>query len=229
MEHTFQNEKSLIGTQSDTLLPLRTKGFENSAAALCGVHTPQVQAIAFCSLSTVFTSGSCPASRWTSRGKSLRIWPVSAADSHKRMSLLHYQTTFLEPPSGEEFEGHFQCRKTAEAARPTHAKRPSSRTAIPPVSTSCAFLFDSDFTCGRLCADLTAPTQLDPGASFVTRVPATNPAVLTADTDPINSRASGAGLLACFGLQLRERPCVGWKCQQAQGYLWAFATMLGSS
>ena len=107
--------------------------------------------------------------------------------------------------------------------------RSPSRTAIPPASTSCAFCFDFDFTCGRLCADPTAPTQFDSGAGFVARVPATNPAVLTADTDPINSRASGAGQLACFGLPLRERPCLGGKCQQARGCSWAFATMLGSS
>ena len=34
LEHTFHNNKSLIGTQSDSFLPLRTKGFANSAAAL---------------------------------------------------------------------------------------------------------------------------------------------------------------------------------------------------
>ena len=56
-----------------------------------------------------------------------------------------------------------------------------------------------------------------------------HPAVLTADTDPINSRASGAGHLACFGLPLREQPCLGGKCQQARGCSWAFATMLGPS
>ena len=54
-----------------------------------------------------------------------------------------------------------------------------------------------------------------------------HPAVLTADTDPINSRASGAGHLACFDLPLREQPCLGGKCQQARGCSWAFATMLG--
>ena len=107
--------------------------------------------------------------------------------------------------------------------------RSPSRTAIPPASTSCAFCFDSDLTCGRLCADPTSPTQFDSGASFVARVPATNPAVLTADTYPINSRASGAGQLACFGLPLRERPCLGGKCQQARGFFWAFGTMLEPS
>ena len=52
---------------------------------------------------------------------------------------------------------------------------------------------------------------------------------ITTDTDPINSRVSGAGQFACFGLPLRERPCLGGKCQQARGCSWAFASVLGSS
>ena len=44
IETTFQNDKLLIGTQSDSLyLHLRTKGLEASVAALATTHIPQVQ------------------------------------------------------------------------------------------------------------------------------------------------------------------------------------------
>ena len=95
--------------------------------------------------------------------------------------------------------------------------RSPSRTAISPASASCAFCFDCDFNCGRLCADPTAPTEFDSGASFVARVPATNPAVITAETDPINSRASGAGQLACFLSPLKGTALPRWELPTGTG------------
>ena len=83
--------------------------------------------------------GSWPVSRWTSRGKSVRIWPVSAADSHKRMSLFDYQTTSLEPPSGEDFDGQFSVPQNS---RDCTAPDPRKTPAFPHCDPSCV-----DFVC----------------------------------------------------------------------------------
>ena len=232
---TFQNDKSLIDTQSDSLCTSEPRGSRPLSQPFRRIYAAGTSSIVFCCSSTIFTSGSCPALRRTSRARSLRIPTASAVEKDKSMLLYDYKIHPAEPPHHPTLSWHSRTRVSQRHTTADFASCPPykftwpSRTAIPPASTSCAFSFDPDFTCGHLCADLTAPTEFDSGANFVARVPATNPAVLTAETDPINSRASGAGQLACFGLPLRERPCLGGKCQQARGYSWAFATMLRSS
>ena len=169
----------------------------------------------------------------TCAASSSLISTASAVECDKSMSLYDHETHPVEPPSPGTVALAFINATQPQISRHAH----HISFVLPPALRSHLrrlrvrfFPFDFDFTCGRrLCADPTAPTQFDSGASFVARVPATNPAVLTADTYPIDSRASGVGQLACFGLPLRERPCLGGKCQQARGCSWAFATMLGSS
>ena len=139
------------------------------------------------------------------------------------------------PPRRNTLPWHSRTRvsqrlTTADfAPRPSHAKRPPSRAAIPPASTSCVFFFAGDFTCAASFAEQRAPAPLDENRHGGPRVPVINPADRVIKKDPVNSRASGAGQLACFGRPLRERPCLGGKCQQARGCSWAFATMLGSA
>ena len=126
--------------------------------------------------------------------------------------------------------GTFKCRTTQKcASRPPHASRPPSRAALPPASTACHFFVNGGSTSQLLCAKPAAPTQIDEHEHDDPHVPVESHAVITTDTYPIDSRARGVGWVAWFGLPLRERPCLGGKCQQARGCFWAFATMLRSS
>ena len=126
--------------------------------------------------------------------------------------------------------GTFKCRTTQKCApRPPHASRPPSRAALPPASAACHFFVHGGSTSRLLCAKPAAPPQLGENEHDDRHVSVESHVVITTDTHPINSRARGAGWVAWFGLPLRERPCLGGKCQQARGCSWAFATMLRSS
>ena len=61
----------------------------------------------------------------------------------------------------------------------------------------------------------TAPTQLGEGATHDTHVPVTNPADITVQKNPLNSRARSVGWLAQFGVGLREPARGDGKCHQA--------------
>ena len=80
-----------------------------------------------------------------------------------------------------------------------------------------------------LCAKPTAPTHLDEDATHGTHVPAKKLAVITADTETIISRASGAGRLAWFGFGFRVAGSVQLECQKAPGIYWALVTKIGPS
>ena len=118
--------------------------------------------------------------------------------------------------------------KSAPRGHHTHRTRPPAPRSLPR-RPPFIFFVKGGSTSRLLCAKPAGPTQIDeiehddPHVRFESHV------VITTDTDPIISRVSGAGQLACFGLPLRERPCLGGKCQQARGCSWAFATMLVSS
>jgi hypothetical protein len=75
----------------------------------------------------------------------------------------------------------------------------------------------------------TAPTQLDEDATHGTHVPAKKIAVITADSETIISRASGAGRLAWFGFGFRVAGSVVVKCQKAPGIYGALVTNIGPS
>ena len=69
LKPTFQNDKSLIDTQSDSLVAPPNQGVRDLCRALA-THIRRrymrTCSIAFCCSSTVFTSGSWPASKWAS-------------------------------------------------------------------------------------------------------------------------------------------------------------------
>ena len=121
--------------------------------------------------------------------------------------------------------GTFQCRTTKKCApRQPHASRSPSRAAFPPASTSRPFFCLSASTSRLLCAKPTAPTHLDEDATHGTHVPAKKLAVITADTETIISRASGAGRLAWFGFGFRVAGSVQLACQKARGIYGALVT-----
>ena len=62
-------------------------------------HGAVGSSISVCSLSTVFTSGSCPASRRASWASSSRISIASAVEKDKCMPLCDYKIHPVEPPS----------------------------------------------------------------------------------------------------------------------------------
>ena len=109
------------------------------------------------------------------------------------------------------------------------SERACERASVPPASAACHVLVHGGSTSRLLCAKPAAPPQLGENEHDDRHVPVESHVVITTDTHPINSRARGAGWVAWFGLPLRERPCLGGKCQQARGCSWAFATMLRSS
>ena len=74
-----------------------------------------------------------------------------------------------------------------------------------------------------------APTHLDEDATHGTHVPAKKLAVITADTETIISRASGAGRLAWFGFGFRVAGSVQLACQKARGIYGALVTKIGPS
>ena len=126
--------------------------------------------------------------------------------------------------------GTFQCRTTKKCApRPPHASRSPSRAAFPPASTSRPLFCLSASTSRLLCAKPTAPTHLDEDATHGTHVPAKKLAVITADTETIISRASGAGRLAWFGFGFRVAGSVQLACQKARGIYGALVTKIGPS
>ena len=126
--------------------------------------------------------------------------------------------------------GTFQCRTTKKCApRPPHASRSPSRAAFPPASTSRPLFCLSASTSRLLCAKPTAPTHLDEDATHGTHVHRKKLAVMTADTESIISRASGAGWLAWFGFGFRVAGSVQWACQKARGIYAALVTKIGPS
>ena len=66
LKPTFQNDKSLIDTQSDYLCTSEPRGSRPLSQPLRRTYAAGTCSIAFCCSSTVFTSGSWPASRWAS-------------------------------------------------------------------------------------------------------------------------------------------------------------------
>ena len=119
--------------------------------------------------------------------------------------------------------------KSAHRGHHTHRAHPPAPRSLPrrpPV----IFFVDGGSTSRLLCAKPAAPTQIDEHEHDDPHVLVESHVVITTDTYPIDSRrARGVGWVAWFGLPLRERPCLGGKCQQARGCSWAFATMLRSS
>ena len=105
--------------------------------------------------------------------------------------------------------------------------------ALPRRVSSCvdlpALFCLSASTSRLLCAKPTAPTHLDEDATHGTHVPAKKLAVITADTETIISRASGAGRLAWFGFGFRVAGSVQLACQKARGIYGALVTKIGPS
>ena len=139
LEPTFQNDKSLIDTQSDSLCTSEPRGSRPLSQPLRRTYAAGACSIAFCCSSTVFTSGSWPASRWTSLGKFATRSRVGTTVHHKERSLLDSQTTSLATTVGREIKrAPFGARHppSSRRCRPTQTGRlpaPRSLLSRPPV------------------------------------------------------------------------------------------------
>ena len=115
--------------------------------------------------------------------------------------------------------GHSKCRTTQKCApRPPHASHPPSRAGAPSrVDRLSFFCVNGGSTSRLLCAKTkpAAPTQIDEHEHDNPHVRIESHAVITEDTDLIDSRARGLGWVAWFALALRERARLSGKCQKA--------------
>ena len=191
-------------------------------------HGAGTRSIAFCSASATTWPTSRPGSRPTSRARS---WPpstASAVENNENSSLFDlFSATSADTVCREVGWALFSAAqpKSARRGHRMHRARPPAPRFLlrrPPGPFFCL----SASTSRLLCAKPTAPTHLDEDATHGTHVPAKKLAVITADTETIISRASGAGRLAWFGFGFRVAGSVQWACQKARGIYGALVTKL---
>ena len=138
LEPTFQNDKSLIDTQSDSLCTSEPRGPRPLSQPLRRTHAAGKCSIAFCCSSTVFTLGSWPALRWTSRGKLVtryRGW--ERPFDTKRDYFSTPKPPPLEPPSVAKSNGHLSVPHNH---RVRIAADPRKTAAFPRRAPSCVGL-----------------------------------------------------------------------------------------
>ena len=182
LEPTFQNDKSLIDTQSDSLCTSEPRGSRTLSQPLRRTYATGKISIAFCCSSTVFTSGSCPASRRVSWASSLRMSTASAVEKDKSIPLCDYKIHPAEAPSpgtvALAFLNAAQPRILRHAHHMSFARPPAPRS-LPRRLRVRLFRFRVHLRASLRRPHGANPTRLRREFRH-SRVPATNPAVLTA-------------------------------------------------